>query len=57
MGEAAGSLLIGWASESPVPDRPALLRGMGTARVGKGVHDPITVATPVEKTLEIIHSL
>ncbi|MCK5801611.1 MAG: hypothetical protein KAI66_02205 [Lentisphaeria bacterium] len=40
MAEITGNLLIGWASESLVPDRPALLRGMPTARVGKEIHDP-----------------
>jgi hypothetical protein len=35
-------LLTGWASCSLVPERPALLRGMPRARVGKEVIDPIT---------------
>ena len=43
MAENTGNLFIGWASESMVPDRPALLRGMPTARIGKEVLDPITV--------------
>jgi len=36
-------LSIGWALRDIVPDRPVLLRGMPTARVGKEVLDPITV--------------
>ena len=43
MSEGTRHLRIGWASDSLVPDRPALLRGMPKARIGKEVHDPITV--------------
>jgi len=43
MAALTGDILIGWASGSLVPERPALLRGMPTARVGKDVLDPITV--------------
>ena len=43
MDEKADSLLIGWDSRALVPERPALLRGMPTARVATDVLDPITV--------------
>jgi len=41
-GTQTGNLLTGWASISLIPERPALLRGMPTARIGKEVIDPIT---------------
>jgi hypothetical protein len=37
------NLFIGWAALSLVPDRPSLLRGMPSARIGKEALDPITV--------------
>jgi hypothetical protein len=41
-GIKTANLLTGWASTSLIPPRPALLRGMPTARVGQEVIDPIT---------------